>query len=141
MFNAEDIDPRDLWETYLPAFKGVVQKAGVKEVMCAYNRYEGEPCCGSNRLLQQILRDEWGFKGIVVSDCWAISDFYTEGHHNTEPDSAHASAKAVMSGTDLECGESYASLVDAVNEKLISESRLDTAVTRLMKARIEFWRI
>ena len=137
VFNAENIDPRDLWETYLPAFKTAVQEAGVKEVMCAYNRYEGEPCCGSNRLLQQILRDEWGYKGIVVSDCWAIADFYTEGAHNTEPDSAHASAKAVASGTDLECGQTYQSLVDAVNAKLISESRLDTAVTRLMKARIE----
>ena len=74
-FNAENISPRDLWETYLPAFKELVQEADVKEVMCAYNRYEGEPCCGSNRLLTQILRDEWGFDGIVVSDCWAINDF------------------------------------------------------------------
>lgn len=68
-FDAENIAPRDLWETYLPAFKDLVQKAHVKEVMCAYNRFEGEPCCGSNRLLMQILRDEWGYKGIVVSDC------------------------------------------------------------------------
>ena len=137
IFNAENIAPRDLWETYLPAFKVLVQEANVKEVMCAYNRYEGEPCCGSNRLLQQILRDEWGFQGLVVSDCWAISDFYTPGRHHTEPDSAHASAKAVASGTDLECGESYRSLVKAVGEGLISESRLDTALHRVLKARFE----
>ena len=137
IFNAENITPRDLWETYLPAFKALVQEANVKEVMCAYNRYEGEPCCGSNRLLQQILRDEWGFQGLVVSDCWAISDFYTPGRHHTEPDSAHASAKAVVSGTDLECGESYRSLVEAVGEGLISESRLDTALHRVLKARFE----
>lgn len=137
VFNAENIDPRDLWETYLPAFKDLVTKAGVKEVMCAYNRYEGEPCCGSTRLLQQILRDEWGFKGIVLSDCWAIADFYTEGHHNTEPDAEHASAKAVHSGTDLECGESYGSLVDAVKQGLIKEETLDNSLKRLMTARFE----
>lgn len=74
-FDIENLSPRDLWETYLPAFKALVQKGGVKEVMCAYQRFEGEPCCGSNRLLRQILRDEWGFKGLVVSDCGAISDF------------------------------------------------------------------
>ena len=75
-FNAENISPRDLWETYLPAFKTLVQEAKVKEVMCAYNRFEGEPCCGSNRLLTQILREEWGFGGVVVSDCGAVSDFW-----------------------------------------------------------------
>lgn len=137
VFNAENIDPRDLWETYLPAFKDLVTKAGVKEVMCAYNRFEGEPCCGSNRLLQQILRQEWGFKGIILSDCWAIADFYTEGHHNTEPDAQHASAKAVHSGTDLECGESYGSLVDAVKEGLIKEETIDNSLKRLMTARFE----
>lgn len=137
VFNAENIDPRDLWETYLPAFKDLVTKAGVKEVMCAYNRFEGEPCCGSTRLLQQILREEWGFEGIVLSDCWAIADFYTEGHHNTEPDAQHASAKAVHSGTDLECGESYGSLVDAVKEGLIEEETIDKSLKRLMTARFE----
>ncbi len=136
-FNVENIAPRDLWETYLPAFKDLVTKAGVKEVMCAYNRFEGEPCCGSTRLLQQILRDEWGFKGIVLSDCWAIADFYTEGHHNTELDAQHASVKAVHSGTDLECGESYASLVDAVKQGLIEEETLNNSLQRLMTARFE----
>ena len=136
-FNAENIDPRDLWETYLPAFKNLVQKAHVKEVMCAYNRFEGEPCCGSNRLLMQILRDEWGYKEIVVSDCWAISDFYNKGAHETDPDKQHASAKAVLSGTDVECGDSYASLPEAVKEGLIDEKQIDISLKRLMKARFE----
>ena len=137
VFNAENIDARDLRETYLPAFKALVQEADVKEVMCAYNRYEDEPCCGSNRLLQQILRDEWGYKGIVVSDCWAINDFFTQGHHNTEPDAKHATSKAVLTGTDLECGSSYAQLVQAVKDGLIKESDIDVAITRLMTARFE----
>ena len=136
-FNAENIAARDLRETYLPAFKALVQEAGVKEVMCAYNRYEDEPCCGSHRLLQQILRNEWGYKGIVVSDCWAINDFFTEGHHNTEPDAKHATSKAVLTGTDLECGSSYAQLVQAVKDGLIKESDIDVAITRLMTARFE----
>ena len=96
-YNAEKISPRDLWETYLPAFKDLVQKADVKEVMCAYNRYEGEPCCGSNRLLTQILRDEWNYKGLVVSDCWAIADFYRQNAHAIQtrpapPPAAHTPA-------------------------------------------------
>ena len=136
-FNAENIDPRDLWETYLPAFKDLVQKVHVKEVMCAYNRFDGEPCCGSNRLLMQILRDEWGYKEIVVSDCWAISDFYNKGAHETDPDKQHASAKAVLSGTDVECGDSYASLPEAVKEGLIDEKQIDISLKRLMKARFE----
>ena len=136
-FNADDIDPRDLRETYLPAFKALVQEAGVKEVMCAYNRYEDEPCCGSNRLLQQILRDEWGFNGIVVSDCWAINDFFQEGHHHTEPDAKHAVSKAVVTGTDLECGSSYANLPQAVADGLISEVDVDRSLIRLMTARYE----
>lgn len=137
VFDVEEVAPRDLWETYLPAFKALVQKADVKEVMCAYNRVEGDPCCGSEKLLHQILRDEWGFDGIVVSDCWAINDFYTEGRHNTEPDASHASAKAVNSGTDLECGESFGSLVDAVRQGLIDEETVNASVKRLMKARFE----
>jgi len=136
-FNAEDVDPRDLWETYLPAFKDLVTKAGVKEVMCAYNRFEGEPCCGSNRLLVQILRDEWGYDGIVVSDCWAINDFFNPGAHETEPDKQHAAAKAVLTGTDVECGESYATLPEAVRQGLIDEKKIDVSLTRLMKARFE----
>lgn len=136
-FNAENIAPRDLWETYLPAFKTLVQEADVKEVMCAYNRFEGDPCCGSNRLLTQILRDEWGFNGIVVSDCGAISDFWGAQKHNTHPDAAHASADAVLSGTDLECGSNYRKLTDAVKAGIISEEQIDISVKRLLKARFE----
>ncbi len=136
-FDAENIEPRDLWETYLPAFKDLVQKAKVKEVMCAYNRYEGDPCCGSDRLLMQILRDEWGFDGIVVSDCGAIRDFFMKGHHETHKDRDDASAAAVLSGTDLECGSSYKGLVDAVKKGYIKEADIDRAVCRLMQARFE----
>lgn len=136
-FDAENIAPRDLWETYLPAFKDLVQKADVKEVMCAYNRFEGEPCCGSNRLLMQILRDEWGYKGIVVSDCGAISDFYRPETHGTHPDKEHASAGAVLSGTDLECGGEYGSLADAVKAGLIDEKLIDVSLKRLLTARFE----
>lgn len=136
-FNAENIEPRDLWETYLPAFKSLVQDGGVKEVMCAYNRFEGEPCCGSHRLLMQILREEWGFDGCVVSDCGAISDFYRAGTHGTHASSAAASASAVLSGTDLECGGDYASLPEAVRKGLIPEEKIDTSVFRLLKARFE----
>ena len=136
-FNAENISPRDLWETYLPAFKSLVKDGGVKEVMCAYNRYEGDPCCGSNRLLSQILREEWGFKGIVVSDCGAISDFWKKGDHETEPDAKSASAKAVVSGTDVECGNNYKSLPEAVKDGKISESQIDVSVKRLLAARFE----
>ncbi|GCB37017.1 glycoside hydrolase family 3 C-terminal domain-containing protein [Bacteroides faecalis] len=136
-FNAENIDPRDLWETYLRAFKDLVQKAGVKEVMCAYNRFEGDPCCGNKHLLTQILRNEWGYKGIVVSDCGAIGDFFQPHHHNTHPDAAHASADAVLSGTDLECGDNYRSITEAAKQGLISEEKINTSVRRLLKARFE----
>lgn len=136
-FNAENISPRDLWETYLPAFKTLVQEGGVKEVMCAYNRFEGEPCCGSNRLLYNILRAEWGFDGLVVSDCGAISDFYIKGHHETHPTQEAAAASAVKTGTDLDCGLDYMSLAKAVEEGLITESQIDVSLSRLLKARFE----
>ncbi len=135
-FDVEALDPRDLWETYLPAFKVLVQEGDVKEVMCAYQRFEGEPCCGSHRLLQQILRDEWGFKYVVVSDCGAIGDFFRPGLHETHPDAATASASAVDNGTDLECGGGdYRHLKDAVARGLITEQRIDTSLRRLMEAR------
>lgn len=134
-FNIERLSPRDLWETYLPAFKALVQEADVKEVMCAYQRFEGQPCCGSDRLLHQILREEWGYKHLVVSDCGAISDFYREGHHETQPDAASASANAVGNGTDLECGGEYRHLGEAVKRGLISEERIDTSLRRLLEAR------
>lgn len=136
-FNIEDLSPRDLWETYLPAFKDLVQIGGVKEVMCAYQRFEGEPCCGSNKLLRQILRDEWGFRGLVVSDCGAISDFWMPGAHGVSPDAKTASAKAVLSGTDLECGSNYQTLPEAVKAGAITEEQIDRSVTKLLEARFE----
>ena len=134
-FNVEDLSARDLYETYLPPFEALVKEAGVKEVMCAYNRFEGKPCCGSDRLLMQILRGEWGFDGIVLSDCGAIADFYNEHGHKVSPDAGSASAAAVLSGTDLECGSSYKALVQAVREGKIDEQDIDKAVVRLLEAR------
>ncbi len=136
-FDAENISPRDLWETYLPAFKELVQEAGVKEVMCAYNRYEGKPCCGSDRLLMHILREQWGYNGIVVSDCGAIGDFFRQGHHETHANRESASADAVITGTDLECGSEYRSLVKAVKKGLITEEQINTSLRRLLIARFE----
>ncbi len=136
-FNAENIKPSDLYENYLPAFEALVKEGKVKEVMCAYNRFEGDPCCGSDQLLINILRNEWNYEGIVVSDCGAISDFYRDKAHKTHPDAASASAAAVLSGTDLECGSSYEALIEGVKKGLIKESDIDVSVKRLLKARFE----
>ena len=136
-FNLDNITPRDLWETYMPAFKALVQEGNVREVMCAYQRLDGEPCCGNNRLLNQILRQDWGFKHLVVSDCGAISDFWVKGRHGVSPDAAGASAKAVLSGTDVECGGNYKNLPEAVKRGDIKESDIDISVKRLLTARFE----
>jgi beta-glucosidase len=129
------VSMRDLWETYLPAFRSIVKDAHVQEVMCAYQRYEGEPCCASDRLLQEILRDKWGFDGIVVSDCGAVSDFYRS--HRTHADVASASADAVLSGTDVECGTNYKSLTDAISKGLITEEDIDVNIRRVLASRIK----
>ena len=134
-FNVENLSTRDLYETYLPPFEALVKEAGVKEVMCAYNSFEGEPCCGSNRLLMQILRNDWGFNGIVLSDCGAIADFYNEYGHKAYSDAESASAAAVLNGTDLECGSSYKALVKAAQEGKIDEKDIDKAVLCLLEAR------
>lgn len=136
-FNVENLPARDLWETYLPAFKALVKDGNVAEVMCAYQRVDGDPCCGNNRLLQQILRDEWHYKGMVVSDCGAISDFWKPGYHEVSADAKSASAKAVRSGTDVECGSNYLSLPEAVKAGAITEQQIDVSVKRLLKARFE----
>lgn len=136
-FNIENLPARDLWETYLPAFKALVQKGNVAEVMCAYQRIDGEPCCGNTRYEQQILRDEWGFKGMIVSDCGAIGDFWQKGKHEVSKDAASASAKAVLSGTDVECGANYNRLPDAVKAGDVNEADIDICVRRLLKARFE----
>lgn len=138
VFNAENISWRDLYETYLYAFERLVKTTDVKEVMCAYNAYEGDPCCGSDKLLIKILREQWGYQGLVVTDCWAVADFYREGHHNIFPgDPVSSSAMSVRSGADLECGNSFPALVEAVQTGKLPESEIDRAVVRLLKARFE----
>jgi beta-glucosidase len=127
------VDERDLRETYLPAFRAAIVEGKAASVMCAYNRTDGEPCCANKRLLTDILRQEWGFNGYVVSDCGAIDDIYK--HHSYAKSVDQASALAVKAGTDLSCGTEYKSLVQAVNDKLISEAEIDTALKRLMTAR------
>ncbi|MBP7358076.1 MAG: glycoside hydrolase family 3 C-terminal domain-containing protein [Prevotella sp.] len=136
-FNVENLPQRDLWETYLPAFKALVQDGNVQEVMCAYQRIDGEPCCGNNRYLQQILRNEWNFKGLVTSDCGAISDFWEKGRHGVSTNAEQASSKAVRSGTDTECGSNYLTLPEAVKNGEISEKQIDVSLKRLLKARFE----
>ena len=131
-FDAAAVE-RDLRETYLPAFRATITEAHAASVMCAYNRTNGEPCCANTHLLGDILRDEWGFKGYVVSDCGAIDDIY-QRHHFLKT-AEEASAVAVKRGTDLECGDSYKALVNAVKQGLIKEAEIDTAVKRLFAAR------
>lgn len=135
-FNAETSD-HDLWETYLPAFNALVKEANVQQLMCAYNRFEGAPCCGSGKLLMDILRNKWGYKAIVVSDCGGIGDFYGKGKHETHPDAASASASAVLSGTDIECGNSYLSLSTSLQKGLIQEKDLDVSLRRIFRSRME----
>ena len=131
-FDAAAIE-RDLRETYLPAFRATVVEGRAVSVMCAYNRTNGEPCCANTRLLGETLRDEWGFNGYVVSDCGAIDDIYKR--HNFVKTAEEASALAVKRGTDLECGDSYKSLVNAVKQGLISEAEIDRSLKRLFEAR------
>ena len=132
-FNAE-VSERDLRETYLPAFKDLVTKAGVQEVMIAYNRFREEPCGVNDYLINTILRGEWGFKGLVVSDCWAIKDIYAT--HKFLPDQATAAAGAVHTGVDLNCGQSYGSIPEAVQIGILDEADVDRSLERLIAARI-----
>ncbi len=135
--SVDNVSPRDLWETYMPAFKTLVEDAKVREVMCAYQRWDQEPCCSSNRLLQQILRDEWKFKYLVVSDCGAVTDIWFS--HKTEADATHAAARATLAGTDVECGYNYAykSIPEAVSKGLLSEEEVNKHVIRLMEGRFD----
>ena len=133
-----DVRPplRDVWGTYLPAFEKLVKEGNVESVMCAYNRFEGSPCCGSDELMVDILRNQWGFQGHVVSDCGAINNFYQT--HKTSPDAAAASAEAVIAGTDIECGwSSYYALSDAVKRGYITEKQIDISVKRLFTSRMK----
>jgi beta-glucosidase len=135
VFNA-DVSAYDLWDTYLPAFQKLVKESKVVGVMCAYNAFRKQPCCASDLLMTDILRNQWGFKGYVTSDCWAIDDFFK--NHKTHPDAASASADAVMHGTDLDCGTAaYKALVEAVKNKQITEQQIDVSVKRLFMVRFQ----
>jgi len=128
---------RDLWETYLPAFKALVKKGNVREVMCAYQRFEGKPCCTSDRLLIDILRNKWGYDGLVVTDCDAINNFYNKGQHETHQDPLSASVDAVLNGTDLECGKVFMCLTDGLKKGLVKESDLDQHLRKTLYGRME----
>jgi beta-glucosidase len=133
-FNAV-VSTKDLRETYLPAFHECVTEAKVEAVMGAYNRTNGEPCCGSETLLKKILRGEWGFQGHVTSDCWAIKDFHE--HHHVTATAPESVALAVNNGCDLNCGNMYINLLIAHQEGLVTEAAIDESVTRLMVTRMK----
>ncbi len=133
-FNAE-CSKQDLYETYLPAFKACVQEAEVETVMGAYNRTNGEPCCGSKTLLKDILRGEWGFKGHVVSDCWAIKDFHE--NHKVTSTPVESVALAMNNGCDLNCGNMFGNLLLAVRDGLVEEKTIEEAVVRLVTTRMK----
>ncbi|MDR1693076.1 MAG: glycoside hydrolase family 3 C-terminal domain-containing protein [Oscillospiraceae bacterium] len=133
-FNAV-VSPYDLWNTYLPAFEAAVTEAKVEAVMGAYNRTNGEPCCGSKTLLQDILRDKWGFTGHVTSDCWAIKDFHE--HHKVTATPVESVAMAVRNGCDLNCGNLFGYCLAAVREGKLTEAEIDRAVTNLFVTRMK----
>jgi len=129
------VSERDLRETYLPAFKDLVTKAHVQEVMTAYNRFRGEPCAASNYLVDQILRKEWGYQGMVVSDCWAIPDFFEKGRHGFTETPAQAAALAVQNGLDVECGSTFVNIPAAVEQGLLDVKDLDRNLMRILTER------
>ena len=129
------VSQKDLWETYLPAFEACVKEGQVETVMGAYNRTNGEPCCGSPTLLQKILREKWGFKGHVVSDCWAIRDFHT--HHHVTDTAPESAAMALLAGCDVNCGSVYLHLQAALDEGRITEEDIDRALMRLLMTRMK----
>ena len=133
-FDAQ-VSERDLRETYLPAFKDLVTKAHVREVMTAYNRFRGVPCAASSYLVDDILRKEWGYDGMVVSDCWAIPDFFEKGRHDYVSTAAEAAALAVKNGLDVECGSSFLAIPEAVEKGLLDVKDLDRNVLRILTER------
>jgi len=135
-FNVEPT-PHDLWDTYMPAFRATIVDAKADSIMCAYNAIEGQPACGSDLLMQTILRGYWNFQGYVTSDCGAVDDFWRPNAHHTSPDRAHASADALLHGTDTECGQDYRSLGDAVKQGLLSQADIDVSLRRLFVARMK----
>ena len=130
------VSKKDLYETYLPAFEALV-KANVESVMCAYNRINGEPACASNTLLGEILLDKWSFKGHIVTDCWALVDFYSEIGHGTVTNRVEAAALALESGVNVNCGDTYSALKVAVDEGLVNESLINERLKPLLKTRFK----
>ena len=126
--------PKDLNETYFPAFKTTVQEGEVESVMGAYNRVNGEPACGSKTLLKDTLRGEWGFRGHVVSDCWAINDFHV--NHKVTATAPESAALALKNGCDLNCGHTYLHILEALQEGLVTEEEITTACERLFTTRL-----
>jgi len=136
--NVNDVSPREFYETYMPAFKALVTEADVRQVMCAYQRLDDEPCCSNTRLLQRILRDEWGYKHLVVADCGAITDFYTT--HNVSSTPVHAASRGVLAGTDVECiwdNYHYKMLPQAVEKDLLKEEDIDRSLMRVLMGRFD----
>jgi beta-glucosidase len=133
-FNAE-VTKQDMYETYLPAFEGCVKEGKVEAVMGAYNRTNGEPCCGSKTLLGDILRGEWGFEGHVVSDCWAIKDFHE--HHKITNSPVESVSLAVRNGCDINCGNIFIYLTEAVKLGTVTEEQINQAVIRLFTTRMK----
>lgn len=129
------VSKKDLYETYLPAFEALVKEANVESVMGAYNRVLGDPACGSHLLMQEILRDKWGFNGHVVSDCGAIEDFHA--HHKVTKNAVESAALAINSGVDLNCGKVYPNLVEAVHEGLVKEETIDKSLRALLNTKFK----
>ena len=125
--------PKDMEETYLPAFEALVKEADVESVMGAYNRTNGEPCCGSPTLIQKTLREKWGFEGHYVSDCWAIRDFHE--HHGVTSNARESAAMALKAGCDVNCGNTYLHIMAAYQEGLVTEEEITQACERLMTTR------
>ncbi len=128
------VSKKDLWETYLPAFHALVN-AGVDGVMCAYNAVDGEPCCANTYLLQNVLRDQWKFKGYITSDCWALSDMIDFHKYVATP--VEAAAIALKNGVNLNCGEIFPSLTDAVKQGFVNEKEIDNSLSILLKTRFK----
>ncbi len=126
-------DPKDMAETYLPAFEAAVKEADVETVMGAYNRVNGEPACGSETLLKKTLREKWGFRGHIVSDCWAVRDFHT--NHKVTATAPESAALAIKNGCDLNCGNTYLHMMQALQEGLVTEEQIRTACVRLFTTR------
>lgn len=131
-FDAE-VNDKDLWETYLPAFEKLVKKAGVEAVMGAYNRTNGEPCCGHKVLMEDILRGQWEFEGHYVSDCWAVRDFHT--NHMVTATAEESAALALKTGCDVNCGNTYLHMLSAYEQGLVTEEDITIAAERLFTTR------